>query len=642
MAEIKMLDGDTVDKIAAGEVVERPASVVKELLENAMDAGADALTVEIKEGGLSFIRVTDNGCGVEKSQVQKAFLRHATSKIKSVEDLLSIKSLGFRGEALSSIAAVSQVEMITKTEEALTGVRYVIEGSKEKQMEEIGAPKGTTVVVRNLFFNTPARRKFLKTAQTEGGYVTDLMEHMAMSRPEISFKYVVNGQVKFHTNGSGDLKEIIYRIYGREIAAELIFMDASEGGMRLTGYLGRPSINRSNRNFENYYVNCRYIKSKLISQAAEEGYKAYLMQHKYPFFVLHFTLDADSLDVNVHPSKMEIRFMAQAQVYDFISSAIKKALLETEMIKEVRWEDGEKEKMPAEKILAPEPFETARRDKNRLEEESKYSVSQKTSENGTDTPDSTFKMQEVLQNPVLNKIIGSPKSYESTKNDNFHANIIKNSEHILVEKPVQMNFFEEKLLTKEKRADYEILGQIFKTYWLVCYEDKLLIIDQHAAHEKVKYERLISQLKEKRVASQGLNPPVIITLSGKEEAAYLEYASYFSHMGFEIEEFGGSEYAIRSVPLDVYGCNEKALFEEIMDGLVSGPVKGTVEVVEAKLASMACKAAVKGNQVLTTQEAEALIDELLTLENPYHCPHGRPTIITMSRYELEKRFSRIV
>lgn len=681
MAEIKILDEATIDKIAAGEVVERPASVVKELVENAMDAGADALTVEIKEGGVSLIRVTDNGCGLPASQVPKAFLRHATSKIRRVEDLLAIKSLGFRGEALSSIAAVAQVEMITKEKDCLTASRYEIEGSREKRLEEVGAPDGTTMLVRNLFYNTPARRKFLKTPQTEGSYVTDLMEHMALSRPEISFKYVLNGQIKFHTSGNGDLKEIIYRIYGRDVAKELVPIDRTLNGMRLLGYLGKPAINRANRNFENYFVNQRYVKSQIISSAAEEGYKAYLMQHKYPFFVLHFAFPPEKLDVNVHPAKMELRFANQPEVYEFVRDSIQETLRQTEMIPALRLqgnaEADEASKTGAKALSSPEPFETRRRV---LEEEGVYCSGRKEeagekaqevlwdedapqiaspegkaaseeggqllqpeSEQGVQSATGTDRiLQEPLQNPMLNRIIGSFPGDSREKNDKMPANVIKSSQHILVEKPMQMNLFDEKIVSRNVRAEYDILGQVFQTYWLVAFRDKLLIIDQHAAHEKVKYERLCRRLREKECLSQHVNPPIIVTLSGKEEAAYREYADHLARLGFEVESFGGREYAIRSVPVDLFGCSEKALFEALVDELTDSPVKGTPEAVEEKLASMACKSAVKGNHTMSRREAEALIDELMGLENPYHCPHGRPTIISMSRYELEKKFSRIV
>lgn len=637
MAEINLLDSSTIDKIAAGEVVERPASVVKELVENAIDAGADSITVEIKEGGISFIRVTDNGSGIEKEQVKKAFLRHATSKIKTVEDLLGVSSLGFRGEALSSIAAVAQVELITKTADALTGIRCCIDGGVEKEFEEIGAPNGTTFLIRNLFFNTPPRRKFLKTAATEGGYICDLMEHMAMSKPHVAFQYIQNGQTRFHTSGNGDLKEIIYRIYGRATAAELIWIESSCEGVKLSGYLGRPVLNRANRNFENYFVNHRYIKSEVISKAIEEGYRNYLMQHKYPFTVLHFTIDPDLLDVNVHPAKMEVRFLNQMHFYEFVVRSVEQGMQEKELIPEITLTPPE----PAQDIVmtkqkAPEPFETQRSELYKVAEESQYHVEI------TENSDITAKMQDNLQNTALGRVIGSLGSRETSQNDKVHASVIKQKDHIFVEKPEQMNFFSDKILSREASVSYHILGQLFDTYWLIAYEDKLLMIDQHAAHEKVKYERLVKQLREKEILSQNLNPPVIVTLSGAEESVLKEYQEQFQALGFEIESFGGNEYAIRSVPVDLYGCKEEEMLLAVLEDLSGHSVKGAPEIVYEKLASMACKAAVKGNSSMSRPEIEALIQELLELENPYHCPHGRPTMISMSQHEIERKFKRII
>lgn len=655
--EIQILDENTIDKIAAGEVVDRPASVVKELVENAMDSGADAITVEIGSGGIDLIRVTDNGGGISKEQVPRAFLRHATSKIRAAEDLLCLSSLGFRGEALSSICAVAQVEMITRVPEALTGIRYVIWGGAEKESEEIGAPEGTTVLVRNLFYNVPARKKFLKTPQSEGGHISDLMEHLALSHPGISFKYVQNGQVKFHTSGNGNLKEIIYRIYGREIANELIWIEKEEDGRRLSGFLGSPLTGRASRSFENYYINGRFIKSPVIAKAVEEAYKPYLMQHKYPFFVLHFTLEPDMIDVNVHPSKMEVRFHEQMRVAEFIYTAVKDTLSGKEMIKEIAFPEtsGENEKSFGTGKTAgkgrhvpehvPEPFEKQAR---KLQSRKQEAFEPKREDLGRlqETAPTQQKLQPAFRRIDYREV--APPSVATVAEEpvfpskQLSENIIKKDEHIFVEKPVQMNFFDEKLLTKQLRDEYRLIGQVFDTYWMIELHDKLLIIDQHAAHEKIKYERLCRQIKEADIVSQQLNPPIILTFSGREETVYQEYAHYFRQIGFEIEPFGGNEYAVRSVPADLFGRNAKELLMEIMDELTEGPVRGEPDVILQKLASMSCKAAVKGGHAISREEAEALIDELLTLDNPYHCPHGRPTVITMSKYEMEKKFSRIL
>lgn len=621
MPEINLLSQRTIDQIAAGEVVERPSSVVKELIENAIDAGAKAITVELKEGGISLIRVTDNGCGIGKDQVKKAFLRHATSKISSIEDLSFVDSLGFRGEALSSIAAVSQVEVITKTRPDLTGIRYSIAGGTEEDMEEIGAPDGTTFLVRNLFYNTPARKKFLKQPQTEGGYVSDLMEHIALSRPDISVKFVNGGQVRFHTSGNGDLKEVIYRIYGKEMAQSLIPFEAECELCRVSGYIGKPEINRSNRNFEIYFVNGRFVKDDILSRAIEEGYRQYVMQHKFPFVVLHLTMDPQEIDVNVHPSKMQIRIHKGNEMYSFLSGAIHERLHEVEMIPKVLLDEKKEEKNIYAKV--PEPFETKR-------------IASLVKE------DTRSEIPPVLQKSLPNRIFGQQNERNNGQNAGIHSNIIKAVEHIVVERPVQMNLFEEKILTADARNQYRILGQIFDTYWLISFKDKLLFVDQHAAHEKVKYERLVKELEQKQVSMQTVNPPAVLSLTGKEEELLNEYRDYFEQLGFEIEDFGGGSFALRCVPADLYGCNEKQLFTEIMDELSENPMKGAPDVILHKLASMACKSAVKGNSSMKTQEMEALIDELLTLDNPYHCPHGRPTVISMSKYEIEKKFKRVV
>lgn len=647
MAQIQMLSKETIDKIAAGEVVERPSSVVKELLENAIDASATAVTVEIKEGGISFIRITDNGCGIEKEQIPLAFLRHATSKIRTAEDLSHIVSLGFRGEALSSIAAVSRMELITKTRDTLTGSRYLIEGGTEAETEEIGAPEGTTVIVRNLFFNTPVRKKFLKHPQTEGGYISDLMEHMAMSNPQISFKYMNNGQLRFHTSGNGNLQEIIYRIYGKDVARALVPVDVSEQGIRMHGFLGKPEINRANRNFEIYFINGRFVKSSLVSKAIEEGYRKYVMQHKFPFAVLHFEIHSGEIDVNVHPSKMEVRFTNRTKLYDFIEMHIRETLHSIELIPEIILEESrekKEDKRPSLPEHVPEPFEAARFRQTGIfpaveRKDTPKSVAEENVYRITEEEPFFVDNRKIQQSSNL----GNAVSFAAQKEDTAKTpEPDRNNSVILETNPIQMDMFEEKMLTKDARREYRIMGQVFDTYWLVAFHDKLFIIDQHAAHEKVKFERLMAQLKEKKLQSQMLNPPIIVTLSGNEESVYKEYTDYFTQMGFEIEAFGGSEFAIRGVPAELYGCSEGRLFTELLDELSEGSVKGAPNVIRQRIATMACKAAVKGNMAFDVPGVEALFDELLTLEDPYHCPHGRPTIISMSKYELEKKFKRIV
>ena len=658
MTAIQILDSATIDKIAAGEVVERPSSVVKELVENALDAGADAITVEIKEGGITFIRVTDNGSGIDSSQIRNAFMRHATSKIRSAEDLTHVVSLGFRGEALSSICAVAQVELITKTKDNLTGVRYVCEGAVEKECAEIGAPTGTTVLVKNLFFNTPVRRKFLKQPMTEGGYIIDLMEHMALSRPDTAFKLVVNGQVKFHTSGNGSLKEVIYRIYGKETASQLLPLEKETKGIKVEGFLGKPILNRSNRNFENYYINGRYIKSSLIAKALEDGYSNYLMQHKFPFTVLHFTIDTEMVDVNVHPTKMDVRFTGGNYLYDFVASSVAAALQQREMIPEALLSEEKEEE--TQKVKVPEPFEQQRTRQFQVMEEQRYEAvrspsqdifireaaeeSLKAMADNTSSDDDFFVQipaRVADSTPALRAEAPTEPAAPGTAMP-ANAEQAVPAPAVKAEPPKQLDLFEEKMLTKENRPRYRILGQIFDTYWLIAFTDKLFIVDQHAAHEKVKYERLMKHYHEKDIVTQALNPPIVVTLSAKEEATYLSCKDVFAGLGFEIEDFGGREYALRGVPVDLYGQEEKTLFLSVLDEMSEGPLHKDLTVVEEKLATMACKSAVKGNHSFSFAEMEALIDELLTLDNPYNCPHGRPTIISMSKYEIEKKFKRIV
>ncbi|MDD7027102.1 MAG: DNA mismatch repair endonuclease MutL [Lachnospiraceae bacterium] len=612
MTKIQLLDNATIDKIAAGEVVERPASVVKELVENAIDAKATAITVEIKEGGISFIRVTDNGEGIPEDQVREAFLRHATSKIRNAADLHHIHSLGFRGEALSSIAAVAQVEMMTRHREALLGVHYCIEDGREISFSQAGVPEGTTILVKNLFFHTPARRKFLKTPATEGGYIADLCEHLAMSKPEISIRFIVNGQVKFHTSGNGDRKEIIYRIFGREFIKELISVEALERGMRLSGFLGKPVLNRSNRNFENCFVNGRYIKSSLLYKAIEEGYRPYLMQHKFPFVVLYIEVEPEQIDVNVHPTKMDIRITDGPAYMDFITRTIGDALKERELMPDMESLAAVPSRPiphPVERKEVPEPFEQKRMEEYQVRETFSYES------------EGEEKRQILPQKMTV--------SIKEEIQSDFNQ-------------PKQLDLFEERILKEENKYSFRILGQVFDTYWLINFEDKLLFVDQHSAHEKVKFEKLMAEYKQGQVMTQNLQPPLVVHLTQKEEAALNEYQEYFKSLGFVWEDFGSHSIAMREMPVDLYGKTEKAFFEEILDELLENGCKGTPEVIQEKIISMSCKAAVKGNQAMSSLEMESLIQQMLKLENPYHCPHGRPTMISMSKQELEKKFKRIV
>ena len=767
LRKIAVLDQNTIDKIAAGEVVERPASVVKELVENAIDAGSSAITVEIKEGGISFIRVTDNGGGMVREQVPLAFLRHATSKIEKVEDLMRISSLGFRGEALSSIAAVGQVELITKTPEALTGVRYLIEGGKEKSLEEIGAPCGTTIIVRNLFFNTPVRAKFLKTAMTEAGYVSSYMEQLALSHQDISFKFMVNGQTKLHSSGNASLKDVIYGIYGRDIAREVTAVKYEKNGISIEGFAGKPVIARGNRTFENYYINGRYVKSKVLMKAIEDAYKPYMMQHKYPFVCLQYNIQGDEVDVNVHPTKMEVRFQNQQAVYQATYEALTSVLAHRELIPDIDLDQGkdkEEQKRGGRKPNGPEPFEQRRRagisntpqkqkshiytpqqNTGFIAEEKrpyKYGTGPETSKSGSEQgtegvvpaplpagvrpavvpsspdadirpsvntppsgigvrPATTFPAPEHGAQDISNMDAEEPssiaiKSANGTKasiavqpaneampsndaqsanetspsNDAQSANetspsntaqpadeiqplpqiaaadpaatAVQESVSVIPESPRQMELFDDRLLSKKARLRHRIIGQLFDTYWLVEYDEKFYIIDQHAAHEKVLYERFMKEFNQREILSQMVSPPEIIALSLQEAELLKEQMEIFEQFGFEISSFGGREYSISAVPANLYGVTVQELFIEILDSLETEGRRQTPELITHRIATAACKAAVKGNQMLSVPEADKLIDELLGLENPYHCPHGRPTIVSMTKYELEKKFKRIV
>ena len=623
MSKIALLTQDTIDKIAAGEVVERPSSVVKELVENAIDAKATAITIEIKEGGISFIRISDNGCGIDKSEVPLAFLRHSTSKIRSVEDLLCVSSLGFRGEALSSISAVARVELITKTPDSLTGVRYQIEGSKEIAFEEIGAPDGTTFLVKDLFYNTPARKKFLKSAQTEGSYIADMVEKLALSHPDVSFKFIQNNQTKLHTSGNGNIKDLIYHVFGREISGAVLPVDIENELFSVKGYIGKPVITRGNRNYEIYFINGRYVKSQLLSKAIEEAYKSFLMQHQYPFCVLYFTFKGESLDVNVHPTKMELRFDNNQEVYQYLCNGLYEVLSHKEMIPEVPVTEEKKNVTIVReyKESIPEPFEARRLNQVRTQE-SIFSPRQLESVRQSVKKDSPY---EVKYPTHTNSASVTVSENNSVKYENITLESLSNE-----------------FLTKDAKKKHRVIGQLFKTYWLVEFEDKLFIVDQHAAHEKVLYERTMSTLKEKEYTSQTISPPIVLSLDANEILMLEKYKDQIAKMGYEVESFGGKEYMISAIPANLFKVDMKDLFIEMLDDFFNLSGRETPELILEKVASMSCKAAVKGNQNLSYTEFDALVEELLTLDNPYNCPHGRPTIISMTKYEIEKKFKRII
>ena len=716
---IRVLDKATIDKIAAGEVIERPSSVVKELLENAIDAGSTAVTVEIKDGGTSFIRVTDNGCGIPKEEVRMAYMRHATSKIEHVEDLNSILSLGFRGEALSTIAAVSQTEMITKTATDLTGIKYVIHGGKEIEYKDVGVPNGTTIVVRNLFFNTPARKKFLKSAMTEGSYIFDLLTRIALSHPEISFKLIANGQTRIDTSGNGKLKDTIYQLYGRDITANLIPIDYTDGDIHLSGFIGKPFIARGNRGLENYFINHRYIKSNVVNRAIEEGYRTFVMQHKFPFTVLYLDLPQEKCDVNVHPTKMEFKYDNEKNLFEACCTAVKLALTHKEIIPK----EGEKpiaspvishpEQKPAEPFEVKRAQSQAVPQKNvragnysptyKILESLRKAEEEQAAKNGTPLPNiadmvadagvvyspstpvesaqagnssttshvmqqsnsmppsqdvqqnhstttvqtahqnnSTVISQSVQQNSSAGTVQAAQAQPSETSAKPDLSKMDKNSAAYKYTVGKQETLFDDDFLTEKARLSHRVIGQVFETYWLIEYNDNLYIMDQHAAHEKVKYEELMENLKNKQVFSQQLLPPMVITVTYAERQAILDNFDLFMKIGYDIEEFGGNEFKINAIPSNLFGLHGRDMFLEFVGSLIQNSGYMSNDIFVKKLSTMACKAAVKGNMKLSFQEIDALVDKLLSLENPYTCPHGRPTIISMSKTELEKKFHRIV
>ncbi len=668
MGKIQVLDNNTIDQIAAGEVVERPASVVKELTENAIDAGADAITVEIKNGGIEFIRVTDNGCGIAKEDMETAFLRHATSKIRSIEDLRNVASMGFRGEALASIASVSKVTMITRQKESLMGYRLEVDGGNAGQVTEVGAPGGTTIIAAHLFYNIPVRRKFLKSATTEGNVITELMEHLALSRPDISFKLVSNGRNVFYTSGSGDLQNVIYRIYGRDMAKETVAIDYECDGIVIDGYLGTPAVNRPNRNFENYFLNNRYIKNDIVARGLEDGYKGYTMQHKFPFCVLHIGMPAGDVDVNVHPGKMDVRFKDREGMYEHIAKAVADALHAHEMIPEAEIDHDRKLYTPVV-TEAPEPYETGRRNefKDKIfsetatdigtsQTESTSEITEYIEQNDNDSsPELTKDNRDIFtvdfsddEDVVLqdfSKERAAVKNDKKTVADSDNDNINKTTED---KNPVYNNAVQLEILPKERvisanaRKRYELIGPAFNTYWMFTYDGKLYFADQHAAHEKVNYERLIKKYKEREIYKQQLNPPIIVNLSGEEREVLERFKGYFDELGFEVNSFGGMDYSLNTVPLELYRKDAKTFFMEILNDLCLRGVRETPDIINKIMASVACKSAVKGGDMISREEMDKILDELLTLENPYHCPHGRPTMFSLSRTELEKKFKRIV
>lgn len=672
MGKITVLDQDTINRISAGEVIERPSSVVKELVENAIDAGATAITVEIKEGGLSFVRITDNGSGIEKDDIRTAFYPHATSKIKNANDLDAIASLGFRGEALASIAAVCRVELITKTKDSILGTSYVIEGGQEISTGEIGAADGTTFVVKDIFFNTPARRKFLKSAQTEGIYIGELVERIALSRPDISFRFISNSQTKLFTPGNGKQKDVIYSVFGREIQKNTVPVKHVLPSLSITGYAGKPVINRANRAFEIFFINGRYVKCTLVYKAIEEAYRPYMMQHKHPFCVLNIDIPADLIDVNVHPSKLELRFRQEENLFREIVTAVSSAVKGGELIVDATggkstpesFKEQERSSSPA----YSEPFEKKRTPVNPYLKgsSSSYVADRRLTYDDApvkdtvpvSTPSSIPVAPASLDNsgydvklPVFQPI-KPPASEDPAKEVEAMISVDKPSENdttvsSFMPQPIEppsddAEPAKNRFLTGSARAKHRVLGQVFKTYWVVEYDHKMYMIDQHAAHEKIIYEKLMKSFSEKNASSQLLMPSIMLQLTERQRAILNENMSVFTGLGYEIEDLGALGVSIQAVPADLLSINKTELLIEMIDDLGEGGRVAVNRSLNAKIATMACKAAVKGNTVISQREAEEIIDKLLELDNPYACPHGRPTIISFSEYEINRKFKRIV
>ncbi|MBO4864767.1 MAG: DNA mismatch repair endonuclease MutL [Eubacterium sp.] len=658
---IRVLDQHTIDKIAAGEVIERPASVVKELVENSIDAGATRVTIEITDGGTSMIRVTDNGSGIDADDVRKAYYSHATSKLDTIDDLMNITSLGFRGEALSTIAAVSEVEMVTKTHDALTGIRYVIEAGKELEFKEIGAPDGTTIISRNLFFNTPARKKFLKSNMTEGSYINDLIVHIALANPGVAIKLISGGKTIVDTQGDGRLKETVYSLFGKDITRGLLEVDYThtfeDGEIKLTGFVGKPFISKGNRSFENYFVNKRYIKSAVVNRAIEEAYKTHIMQHRFPYTALFIEVPTYMVDVNVHPAKREFRFDNEKELFSGVFHAVKNALENKEFIPDTASDytvpKPVKQPVPETKLSSvasnkiPQP-DMVVEEQNRYSSNTLDKIDHKNPSNILDRPKSStsensFSILESLLPKEYREKLGRSVE-ESVSNTNTDNPIENTSESTASPKFEfkQEELTETRYLSEEARPKHRIIGLAFDTYWITEYEDCLYLMDQHAAHEKVNYETFLKEFKERKIHSQNIFPPEIFTMTSREKEAVLSKTDYMQKFGFEIEDFGGNEIKVSAVPANLLGLGTRDVFMELADYITNDLEDLTEDIFVRKLATMGCKAAVKGNQKITFEEVQTLMDRLMSLDNPYTCPHGRPTIIKMTKTELDKKFKRIV
>lgn len=647
--EIKLLENNLINKIAAGEVIERPASIVKELVENSIDAFSKNIIIEIKNGGTSFIKIQDDGIGIEKNQIKKAFLRHATSKLEKIDDLDSILTLGFRGEALASIASISMVEMSTKTKDDKIGNKITIEGGKIISEEEIASLQGTTFIVKNIFFNTPARRKFLKKDSVEGGYVSEIVNRLALAHPNISFTYINNGVEILRTTGDGDLKNTVFYIYGREICKKLIPINDIKNGFKISGLIGIPELSRGNRSYENFFINGRYIKSNVVQSAIEEGYEGKLMVGKFPVFIINMSVPQNTVDVNVHPTKLEVRFEDENFIHNFLCDAIEKTLKNQVLIPNIEFED----KKTFLEVTETKPFniEVQKQLEDLLVEDEEQIVTKPKTHTNTPLVVNEVAEEELIKKTELISRLYKPK--EETKK----STIEKDVSNINIQQPIIQNIliedeenkieektekFKEKSIKKHNFFNnYKIVGQIFSTYWIIEQNNEIFIIDQHSAHERVIYEELSQKYKEENISSQRLIEPIVIKATPLEKSTIEQNISLFEKFGFDIEEFGLNTYAIRQVPFIFKTPVEPSFFTELLDMLVDKNISNVYDAKIEKIISMSCKKAVKANDRLSFIEAKSLIEKILKLENPFSCPHGRPTIIKMTKYEIEKLFKRI-
>lgn len=661
MQKIRLLDAKTINKIAAGEVVESPKSVVKELTENAIDADASSVTIEIKEGGISYIRISDNGSGIPKEQVKEAFLRHATSKMTQIEDLEHIFTLGFRGEALASIAAVAQVEMLTKTKEEETGTRIVIHAGEIQEIEDTACREGTSITVKNLFYNVPARRKFLKKPATESGYVSDLVNKIALGHPEVAIHYINNGNTVLHTAGNNDPKTAVFYVYGKEAANSMLPISYQKGEYAVSGLIGKPELCRANRNYENLFINGRFIKNPVVSAAVEDAYKTKLLIGKFPVFVLNLEVAPAQVDVNVHPAKLEVRFKSDDEVYEFFYAAVAKALQETVLIPKAVLEKKPKERLPQaeQQTLAelPQRVEQPKEEIPKateipskeiplpksegvlLSEEERERLLRTAEEKPKQTVQSGRSVDELLKRtPKAEGFAQTAVPYRKEE----PKPIPKAEQPLQKEEQPAVSEQEEKNAEPKKAffQEYRIIGQVFRTYWIVEQGDCLYLIDQHAAHERVLYEEFMKKFKEEKIASQRMLMPLMLNLTPMETEVLRSNRELLESFGFELEEFG-EKYALRATPHLLQNPTEVGFFTDILDRLTEERISNVYDTKLLAVATMACKAAVKGHDVLSTREAEALIHQLLALEHPFTCPHGRPTIIELTKYEMEKMFKRI-